>query len=66
VHAPFWAGLVDRMRDRLVTERMIDPEGPQLIQVIDDPMELVAAIFAHYEKRGFQLLPSEREVMLNL
>jgi uncharacterized protein (TIGR00730 family) len=66
MHAPFWSGLVDWMRDRLVAERMIDPEDPQLIQVIDDPKEVVAAIFAHYEKRGFQLLPSEREVMLNL
>ena len=66
MHAPFWSGLVDWIRDRLVAERMIDPEDPQLIRVIDDPKEVVAAIFAHYEKRGFQLLPSEREVMLNL
>jgi uncharacterized protein (TIGR00730 family) len=66
MHAPFWAGLVDWMRDRLVAERMIDAEDPGLIQMIDEPQEVVAAIFAHYEKRGFQLLPSEREVMLNL
>ena len=30
------------------------------------PKAVAEAIFAHYEKRGFQLLPSEREVMLNL
>ena len=66
MHSPFWAGLVEWIRDRLVTEAMIDPEDPQLIQVIDEPAKVVEAIFAHYEKRGFQLLPSEREVMLNL
>lgn len=66
MHAPFWVGLVDWMQDRLVAERMIDPEDPQLIQMIDEPKDVVAAIFSHYEKRGFQLLPSEREVMLNL
>jgi len=62
----FWAGLVDWIRGRLLAERMIDPADADLIQVIDDPKAVVAAIFAHYEKRGFQLLPSEREVMLNL
>ncbi len=66
MYAPFWAGLVEWMRDRLVAEGMIDAVDPQLIQVIDDPREVVTAIFAHYEKRGFQLLPAEREVMLNL
>jgi uncharacterized protein (TIGR00730 family) len=66
MHAPFWAGLVDWIRERLVAERMIDAEDPGLIQMIDEPQDVVAAIFAHYEKRGFQLLPSEREVMLNL
>lgn len=66
MHTPFWAGLVDWIRDRLVAERMIDAEDPQLIQLIDEPKEVVAAIFAHYEKRGFHLLPSESEVMLNL
>jgi uncharacterized protein (TIGR00730 family) len=66
MHAPFWTGLVDWMQERLVAEGMIDAQDPGLFQVIDDPKEAVAAIFAHYEKRGFQLLPSEREVMLNL
>ncbi|MBS0335880.1 MAG: TIGR00730 family Rossman fold protein [Proteobacteria bacterium] len=66
MHGQFWTGLVDWIRGRLVEEKMIDPADADLIQVIDDPKQVVAAIFAHYEKRGFQLLPSEREVMLNL
>ena len=64
--AQYWAGLVDWIRDRLLADRMIEPADLDLIRVIDEPAAVVDAIFAHYEKRGFQLLPSEREVMLNL
>ena len=66
VHRPFWQGLLDWLRDRLVAEGMINPEDLDLIQVIDEPEEVVDAIFKHYERRGFQPLPAEREMMLNL
>ncbi len=66
VHSPFWNGLVDWIRDRLVAERMINPEDLDLIQIIDDPTEVVEAIFRHYETRGFMPLPEEQDLMLNL
>ncbi|KAI5914835.1 MAG: TIGR00730 family Rossman fold protein [Proteobacteria bacterium] len=66
VHSPFWKGLMDWIRDRLVAERMINPEDVDLVQVIDKPEEVVEAIFKHYEKRGFAPLPAEHEMMLNL
>lgn len=66
VGSPFWAGLLDWLRDRLVGEKMIDPEDMNLIQVIDDPDEVVEAIYRHYETRGFAQLPNERELLLNL
>lgn len=66
MHSPFWAGLIDWIRDRLVVEGTIDPTDVDMLQVIDSPQAVVEAIFSHYEKRGFQLLPSEQEVMLNL
>ncbi len=66
VCADFWKGLIDWVKDRLVSEKMIDPEDINLIQIIDSPEEIVAAIFKHYETRSFSLLPSEREMMLNL
>ena len=66
MHSPFWGGLVDWIRERLVAEGMIAPHDVDLLQVIDEPQKVVDAIFAHYEKRGFELLPDEREVMLNL
>ncbi|WP_334156971.1 TIGR00730 family Rossman fold protein [Oryzomicrobium sp.] len=62
----FWGGLVDWFRDRLVGEGMISPEDMNLIQVIDDPDQVVNAIFKHYETRGFEPLPEEREMLLNL
>lgn len=62
----FWRGLLDWFKDRLVEEKMIDPDDIHLIQVIDEPEEVVAAIFRHYETTGFEPLPHEREMLLNL
>jgi hypothetical protein len=45
---------------------MIDPGDAELLQVIDEPPAVVDAIFAYYEKRGFEPSPQEREVLLNL
>jgi hypothetical protein len=66
MHAPFWGGLRDWLRDRLIGEAMIDPGDAELLQVIDEPQAVVEAIFAYYERRGFEPSPQEREVLLNL
>ena len=66
VCSDFWKGLIDWFKDRLVAEKMIDPEDLNLIQLIDDPKDVVEAIFKHYESRPFGPLPGEREMMLNL
>ena len=63
---PFWRGLVDWFRDRLVAENMISAEDMNLIQVLDTPSEVVDAIFKHYETRGFAPSADEREMLLNL
>jgi len=66
VHEPYWRGLIDWCRARLVEEGMIDATDIDLMQVCNEPKEVVDAIFAFYEKRGFEPSPAEREVMLNL
>ncbi len=66
VHAPFWEGLLEWLRTALVTEKMIDPTDLDLIQVLNTPKEVVDAIFAHYEDRGFEPSKEEREAMLEL
>ncbi|MBN8475330.1 TIGR00730 family Rossman fold protein [Sulfuritalea sp.] len=66
VGSEFWAGMLDWFRERLVGEGMINPEDIDLLQVIDEPEAVVAAIFDHYESRGFGPLPEEHELLLNL
>ena len=55
------AGSLDELIERLATATDID-----LMQVCNEPKEVVDAIFAFYEKRGFEPSPAEREAQLNL
>lgn len=66
VHEPYWRGLLAWMRERLVAEGMIDSTDIDLMQLCDEPRQVVDAIFAFYDKRGFEPSPAEREVLLNL
>ncbi len=66
VCSDFWKGMIDWFKEKLVEEKMVDPEDIKLIQLIDEPELVVEAIFKHYESRSFAPLPSERELMLNL
>ena len=66
VGSKFWAGLVDWFRATLVSEAMIDPDDMQLIQIYDEPKQVVDAIFKFYETRGFELSPTEREMQFSL
>ena len=66
VHRPFWEGLIDWFRESLVREGTINPEDMDLFRVLDTPQEVVDAIFDHYDKRGFEPLPSEQEILLEL
>ena len=66
VHTPFWRGLVDWLRDRLVSENMISPEDLDLLQLVDDPQQVVDSIFDYYEKRGFSAADADRESILTL
>jgi uncharacterized protein (TIGR00730 family) len=66
VHEPYWRGLLEWCRERMAGEGMIDSTDIELVQVCNEPQQVVDAIFAFYEKRGFEPSPAEREVMLNL
>jgi hypothetical protein len=66
VQESYWRGLIDWMRDRMISEGMIDAADMDLIKVIDEPKQVVEAIFNHYEKRGFEPSAAEREAQLNL
>jgi uncharacterized protein (TIGR00730 family) len=62
----FWNGLVDWLRERLVAEGMIDPADMDLLQLIDEPEAIVAAILRHHETRSFERIPAEHDLLLNL
>ncbi len=66
VNGGFWRGLLDWMRDTLCAEGTIDLEDLDLIEICDEPQQVVDAIFAHYEVRGFELSAEEKEIMLEL
>ncbi|MFH0934660.1 MAG: TIGR00730 family Rossman fold protein [Pseudomonadota bacterium] len=66
VGSKFWGGMADWFRTSLLEENMIGPGDLDLIKVIDEPVEVVDAIFKHYESRGFEPSAAEREMQLNL
>jgi len=66
VNSRFWSGLIDWIKGQLLSDGLIGIDDPQLFQVIDDPQAVVDAIFDHYQFRGFEPSPSEREAELAL
>ena len=66
VGSAFWAGMFDWFRTTLIDEKVISPDDMDLIQLTDDPQEVVSAIFKHYETRGFEPSDAERERQLFL
>jgi uncharacterized protein (TIGR00730 family) len=66
VNSAYWKGLLDWIRGTMLLEGMIGHDDPGLIQVIDDPKDVVDAIFTHYHSRGFEPSPAEREAELAL
>ena len=66
VGSDYWQGMLDWFRAQLVTSGMINPEDMDLITVIDDPDCVVATIFDFYQGRGFERMPEEHELLLNL
>ncbi|MBC7755983.1 MAG: TIGR00730 family Rossman fold protein [Bdellovibrio sp.] len=62
----FWGGLLEWLKNTLVAEGMAGENDLALIQLIDEPKDIVEAIFKHYEARGFELTPAERKAQLYL
>lgn len=66
VEGVFWEGLIDWFRDVLCDAGTISRSDLDLIQIQDEPEEIVKAIFAHYETRGFEPSAQEQEILLEL
>lgn len=66
MNGAFWRGLLDWFRNTLCTEGTISQEDLDLIQICDEPNEVVDAIFSHYESRGFEPSREEKDLLLEL
>jgi len=66
VNSTFWKGLLDWFKEALVAGGTIDPEDLSLITVVDKADDVVEAIFSHYENRGFEPSPEEREISIGM
>lgn len=66
VCSDFWSGILSWFRETLIAENMISAGDMDLIQVIDEPSQVVNAIFQYYETRGFEPSVAELEAQLNL
>lgn len=62
----FWSPLLDWFKNTLVEHGTISAEDLDLFQVIDDPDEVVEAIFSFYEKQGFEPSSDDMKKMLEL
>jgi uncharacterized protein (TIGR00730 family) len=61
VGTAFWKGLLDWFREKLVADGMINAADMDLVQLIDEPANVVDAIFAFYEARNELLTEDSKE-----
>jgi uncharacterized protein (TIGR00730 family) len=66
VDSSFWNGLIEWFSDTLVNQGTISESDLNLIHIIDNPDEVVEAIFSYYENRRFEPTEEEAEMQLNL
>jgi uncharacterized protein (TIGR00730 family) len=66
VGSSFWRGLLDWIQVQMVGNGMIAPGDLNLVQLIDEPANIVEAIFAYYEAHDIEPSDEERQRMLYL
>ncbi|MBC3917694.1 TIGR00730 family Rossman fold protein [Undibacterium sp. CY18W] len=66
VGTSFWSGLLEWIRVQMAGNGMINPDDLYLLQLIDEPANIVDAIFAFYEARDIVPSEDERQKMLYL
>lgn len=66
VGTSYWRGLLDWFHASMIKNGMIDEQDLNLIQLIDEPANIVEAIFAFYEARDIELTDEEHQKTLYL
>lgn len=62
----FWQGFLDWIRSQMADMGLIEDKDLNLVQVIDEPANIVDAIFAFYEAHDIEPSDEERQRMLYL
>jgi uncharacterized protein (TIGR00730 family) len=66
VERDFWSGLIEWFEKTLLHHGTINENDLDLIQIIDDPEEVVEAIFKHYEGRSLEPSEAEKDLLMEL
>lgn len=66
VKSSFWRGLLDWFDNMLIPAGVISADDMNLFELLDEPQDVVDAIFRHYEQRGFEPSAEEQERLLEL
>ena len=66
VGTSFWQGLLQWFENTLVAEGMISASDLKLFKLVDEPQQVIDAIFQHYESRDIQPSAEEQEMLLQL
>lgn len=64
VNSKFWLGLLDWFKETLVAEGTISEDDLGLLQVVDEPQEVIDTIFDYY--KGKDLIQDEPDNQINL
>ena len=62
----FWGGLHAWMREVLLRDKLISPGDIELMQILEEPQEIVDVIFDAYERMGIAPTKEERQQILGL
>ena len=66
VKEAFWRGLIEWFRGTLVKEGTISEDDLGLFQVVEEPQQVVDAIFGYYKGRNIEMTVEERHRQLEL
>ena len=66
VGSSFWKGLLDWFENTLVAEGTIKTRDMKLFKLVDEPKDVIDAIFQHYESRDIEPSAEEQEILLQL
>ena len=62
----FWGGLHGWMRDVLLRDKLISPGDIELMQILEEPQDIVDVIFDAYERMGIAPTKAERQQILGI